>query len=50
MLVGSDCNNNTLRDTVGIKRGDTVGIAEGKTIDKIEKKKEYFSFPCYTDS
>src|SRR5215467_13242057 len=26
MLFGSDCNNNTLRDVVGVKRGDTVGI------------------------
>src|SRR4029450_12055738 len=26
MLFGSDCNNNTLRDVIGVKRGDTVGI------------------------
>src|SRR5215475_9950393 len=26
MLCGSDCNNNTLRDVIGVKRGDTVGI------------------------
>src|SRR5215468_7237088 len=28
MLFGSDCNNNTLRDVIGVKRGDTVGIGE----------------------
>src|SRR5215467_5486647 len=26
MLFGSDCNNNTLRDVIEVKRGDTVGI------------------------
>src|SRR5215471_19103156 len=26
MLFGSDCNNNTLRDVIGVKRGDTVGL------------------------
>src|SRR6266567_4518197 len=26
MLVGSDGNNNKLRDAIGVKRGDTVGI------------------------
>jgi hypothetical protein len=26
MLLGSDCNNNTLRDATWVKRGDTVGI------------------------
>src|SRR6266436_2653714 len=27
MLFGSDCNNNTLRDVIGVKRGDTVGLS-----------------------
>jgi hypothetical protein len=26
MLLESDCNNNTLRDATGVKRGDTVGV------------------------
>src|SRR5262252_2491760 len=26
MLFGSDCNNNTLRDVIGVKRGDTVSV------------------------
>src|SRR5262249_28293007 len=26
MLFGSDCNNNTLRDVIEVKRGDTVGV------------------------
>jgi hypothetical protein len=26
MLVGSDCNNNALRQATGVKRGDTVGL------------------------
>jgi hypothetical protein len=26
MFVGSDCNNNMLRDETGVKRGDTVGL------------------------
>src|SRR5215831_3116012 len=26
-MVGSDCNNNKLRDTTGVKRGDTVGLS-----------------------
>src|SRR5499427_6499749 len=26
ILFGSDCNNNTLRDVIGVKRGDTVGL------------------------
>src|SRR5690349_10480672 len=26
MLCGSNCNNNTLRDVIGVKKGDTVGI------------------------
>src|SRR5215467_4082291 len=28
MLFGSDCNNNTLRDVIGVKRGDTVGLLQ----------------------
>src|SRR5215467_3635159 len=32
MLFGSDCNNNTLRDVIGVKRGDTVGIMLGPTM------------------
>jgi hypothetical protein len=28
MLFGSDCKNNTLRDVIGVKRGDTVGIRQ----------------------
>jgi hypothetical protein len=26
VFVGSDCNNNALRDETGAKRGDTVGL------------------------
>jgi hypothetical protein len=26
MLLGSDCNDDMLRDVTGVKRGDTVGI------------------------
>src|SRR6267143_5611075 len=26
ILLESDCNNNTLRDATGVKRGDTVGL------------------------
>jgi hypothetical protein len=29
VFVGSDCNNNALRDETGVKRGDTVGISAG---------------------
>jgi hypothetical protein len=27
VFVGSDCNNNALRDETGVKRGDTVGVS-----------------------
>src|SRR5207247_919804 len=27
VFVGSDCNNNVLRDETGVKRGDTVGLS-----------------------
>src|SRR5262249_6706311 len=26
VFVGSDCNNNALRDVIGVKRGETVGL------------------------
>src|SRR5262249_14958156 len=28
MLFGSDCNNNTLRDVIEVKRGDTVSLCD----------------------
>src|SRR5690349_18524514 len=35
MLCGSDCKNNTLRDVIGVKRGDTVGLRGGGDSDII---------------
>src|SRR5262247_1426793 len=35
MLFGSDCNNNILRDVIGVKRGDTVGIMRRRSIARI---------------
>src|SRR5215510_2869334 len=34
MLWGSDCNNSTLRDVIGVKRGDTVGLV-GSTSTRV---------------
>jgi hypothetical protein len=36
MLIGSDCNNNVLRQTTGVKRGDTVGVTESNEQDPFQ--------------
>jgi hypothetical protein len=34
-MIGSDCNNNKLRDAAGVKRGDTVGLTDEAECDEV---------------